>query len=273
MVATPIGNLHDITRRALAVLRAADGILCEDTRHTGRLLAHYGIQRPLRSWHEHNERAGVEAVLGQLRGGAALALVSDAGTPLISDPGFPLVRAAHRAGLRVCPIPGPSAVVAALSASGLATDRFLFEGFLPARPAARRGRLEALRDESATLVFYESPRRVAASLADMAEILGGGRPACLARELTKRHEHLRHDTLAGLAAALARGEEPARGEFVVVVAGREGGSAVLSAEALRILHLLAAELPAGRAARLAAAITGVPRKALYRVLAEGGRQD
>ncbi len=267
LVATPIGNLEDMSPRALAVLGAADLILAEDTRHSRRLLEHFGLHRPLQSWHEHNERAGIDAVLERLGSGAAVALVSDAGMPLISDPGYPLVRAVHRAGLRVCPVPGPSALLAALAASGLPTDRFFFEGFLPPRPAARRARLQALRGQAATLVFYEAARRVAASLADMAEVLGAGRPACLARELTKRHEHIRPGTLGALAGVLAAGEEPARGEFVVVVGGcPPPPPGAPTAEQLRVLEVLAAELPASRAAALAAALTGADRKALYRWL-------
>ena len=190
VVATPIGNLRDITARALDTLKRVARIAAEDTRHSRKLLTHYGIDTPLIALHEHNEREVTETLLKELHSGADLALISDAGTPLISDPGFYLVRAVRQAGLDIIRVPGPSACITALSASGLPTDRFVFEGFLPARQHARRQRLEALRSELRTLVFYESSHRIADCLADMVEILGAGRAAVIARELTKTFESI-----------------------------------------------------------------------------------
>lgn len=264
IVATPIGNLGDITQRALDVLRAVDRIAAEDTRHTGRLLSHFRIGTQQVSLHEHNEAERAGFLIERLRAGEAIALVSDAGTPLISDPGYRLVRAVREAGLRVSPIPGPSAVIAALCASGLATDRFAFEGFLPPKAGARRARIEALIDEPRTLVFYESTHRILDSLADLGDCLGAGREAVLAREITKTFETFEQGTLAELRARLAAEPERCKGEFVVMVAGAPPRpSEALDAEALRVLRLLVAELPVKQAARLAAEILGLPRNRLY----------
>lgn len=228
IVATPIGNLEDVTVRALRVLREAAGILAEDTRRTRVLLDHHGISTRPRSLHAHNERARVAEVLATLEGGGSMALVSDAGTPLVSDPGERLVAAVVEAGHEVVPIPGPSAVLAALVASGLETTPFLFVGFLPRKAGERRRRLEDLADRPETLVFFESPRRVGPSLAELAERLGD-RPACLARELTKVHEELARGSLLELAERFAEGT---RGEVTLVVAGAEA-SPSLSGDALR----------------------------------------
>ncbi|MBW2245039.1 MAG: 16S rRNA (cytidine(1402)-2'-O)-methyltransferase [Deltaproteobacteria bacterium] len=217
IVATPIGNLEDVTVRALRVLREAAGILAEDTRHTRVLLDHHGIGTRPRSLHAHNERARVAEVLEALDEGGSIALVSDAGTPLVSDPGERLVAAVAAAGHEVVPIPGPSAVLAALVASGLETTPFLFVGFLPRKAGERRARLSGLADRPETLVFFESPRRVARTLSELAERLGD-RPACLARELTKIHEELARGSLAELATRFAEGT---RGEVTLVVAGAE----------------------------------------------------
>jgi 16S rRNA (cytidine1402-2'-O)-methyltransferase len=195
VVATPIGNLSDMSPRALSVLGGVHLIAAEDTRHTGQLLAHFGIATPMAALHEHNEREAVPALIERLRAGEAVALVSDAGTPLISDPGFHLVRAVHRAGLRVLPVPGPSAVVSALSVSGLPSDRFAFEGFLPAGREQRLKRLAILARETRTLIFFEAPHRILAFLADMSEALGAMRQAVVARELTKRFETVMSGTL------------------------------------------------------------------------------
>ncbi|RMG57311.1 MAG: 16S rRNA (cytidine(1402)-2'-O)-methyltransferase [Gammaproteobacteria bacterium] len=266
VVATPIGNLEDITLRALRVLQEVDLILAEDTRHTTRLLQHHGIDTPMLSLHEHNEQQRIEQVRARLEGGAKLALVSDAGTPLISDPGFVLVRALREEGLPVVPVPGPSALVAALSVSGLPTDRFHFEGFLPARSAARRKRLAALAACDETLVFYESCHRIVDSIDDMAEVLGAQRPAVVCRELTKQYEQVGSGTLASLGEWLLADDNHRRGEFVVVV-GPEGRSPndaeQVDEAALRTLRVLLEELPPRQAARLAARCHGLKPRVLY----------
>lgn len=264
VVATPIGNLEDMSSRAREVLAAVDLIAAEDTRHSGTLLNHFGIKTPLISLHDHNEAERAEQLIPRLKAGESVALISDAGTPLISDPGFDLVRAARAAGIAVSPIPGASALVAALSVSGLSTDRFVFEGFLPAKSAARRERLQALAGETRTLVFYESVHRLQESLGDMAALLGPGRRAVLARELTKLHEGVREDTLEVL--VRWAGEDPAagKGEVVLMVAGAvPAAGEVLEAEAERVLKVLLAELPVKQAATLAAEITGQKKNALY----------
>uniref|UniRef100_A0A8J8AYT1 Ribosomal RNA small subunit methyltransferase I n=1 Tax=Coralloluteibacterium stylophorae TaxID=1776034 RepID=A0A8J8AYT1_9GAMM len=263
VVATPIGNLEDIGARALTVLAAVDAICAEDTRHTRKLLQHVGVERPLLALHEHNELAQAEGLVARLLGGESLALVSDAGTPLVSDPGFVLVRAARAAGVRVSPVPGACAAVAALSVAGIPSDRFCFEGFLPAKESARRARLQALAGEPRTLVFYESALRIEAALADMVATLGGERPAALARELTKLFETVLDGPLAALAARGAADPDQRRGEFGVVVQGAGEDAAAALAEGRRVYALLAAHLPPSQAARLAAEITGAPRKGLY----------
>ena len=217
VVATPIGNLRDITIRALETLAAADVVYCEDTRMSARLLDHYGIRTPKKALHEHNERARADAVLDDLRRGGKVALISDAGTPLLSDPGFPLVRAAREADLPVFAIPGPSALLAALATAGLPTDAFTFIGFLPAKAGQRANALGPLAARTETLVFYESPRRIGDTLAALAEAFGPDRPAAVALELTKRFERLHRGTLATLAAEFATDET--RGEAVILVAG------------------------------------------------------
>jgi len=264
VVATPIGNLADISQRALDTLAGVACIAAEDTRHTARLLAHFGIATPQLSLHEHNEEARAAELVRRLQAGDSIALVSDAGTPLISDPGYRLVREARAAGLAVVPVPGPSALVAALSVSGLPTDRFAFEGFPAPRAMARRRQFEALRAESRTLVFYESSHRVAASLADMCAIFGDTREAVVARELTKAFEQVQAGTLAELVDWLAADANRERGEFVIMVAGQrvEPGMAD-EGEARRVLALLLAELPVKTATRLAAELLDQPRNALY----------
>ena len=264
VVATPIGNLQDITARALEVLRAVSLVAAEDTRHSRKLLAHYGIGTPLVALHEHNERDITQRLLQTLAAGEGIALVSDAGTPLISDPGFYLVRAARQANIRVVPVPGASALIAALSVAGLPTDRFLFEGFLPSRQAARRQRLQALQTETVTLVFYESSHRIRASLADMAEVFGAGRDATLARELTKTFETIRHGTLGELLAWVEADSNQQKGEFVLLVQGVPADEpAEVDAAAGQVLAILLAELPLSQAAALAAKITGCSKNVLY----------
>jgi 16S rRNA (cytidine1402-2'-O)-methyltransferase len=264
VVATPIGNLDDISSRALEVLRGAELIAAEDTRHSRKLLAHYGIVTPLAAFHEHNERHMTGELLQRLAGGSDIALISDAGTPLISDPGFHLVREARTAGARVIPIPGPSALLCALSAAGLPTDRFVFEGFLPAREVARRGRLELLAAESRTLVFYESPHRIVDCLRDMAVVFGPGREAVVARELTKLYETIRGAAVGVLAEWISEDSDRQKGEFVIVVHGASaGGEDVRMAEARRVLALLLEALPLRQAVEIAVRITGCPKNSLY----------
>lgn len=275
VVATPIGNLSDVSARARETLAAADVVAAEDTRHTGQLLAKLGLDRPLVSLHEHNEAARAAGLVERLCRGETVALVSDAGTPLVSDPGFHLVRAAIAAGVVVSPVPGPCAAVAALSVAGLPTDRFCFEGFLPARRAARLARLGELLAEPRTLVFYESPQRLAQSLGDMQAALGGLRQAVVARELTKLFETVYHGTLEELATRAASDADMGRGEVVCVVAGAsplpsgDGG-----AELDRVLGVLLEALPASQAAGVAAKLTGARRNDCYqRALALAGKTD
>lgn len=262
VVATPIGNLEDLSPRARKVLSEVDVVAAEDTRHSGALLDHFGIRTTLLSLHDHNEAERVEELIPRLKGGASVALISDAGTPLISDPGFHLVRAARQAGITVTPVPGASALVAALSVSGLPTDRFVFEGFLPPKPASRRERLQQLAVETRTLVFFESVHRLAESLSDLAAAFGGSRRAVLARELTKLHEGVRSAGLAELAAWAAEDPHAGKGELVLVVAGA-AVSAGSGLDTDRVLKVLLAELPVKQAASLAAAITGLNKNPLY----------
>lgn len=263
VVATPIGQMSDITLRALDVLRAVDAICAEDTRHTRVLLAHHGIERPLVAVHEHNEADIAQKLVARLQAGERLALVSDAGTPLVSDPGFRLVRAVRAAGLQVSPVPGACAAIAALSVAGLPSDRFCFEGFLPAKPAARRERLDALAGEPRTLVFYESAHRIEEALVDMAASFGGTRPAVLARELTKLFETVLDGDLAALLARVQADPNQRRGEFVLIVSGQPADADAALVEGRRLYAKLAEHLPPSKAARVAAEISGAPRKALY----------
>ena len=267
IVATPIGNLGDLSPRALETLRSVAAICAEDTRHTRQLLSHFGIDRPLVALHEHNEEAIAERVIERISSGDSLALVSDAGTPLVSDPGFRVVRAARAAGVRVSPVPGACAAIAALSVAGLPSDRFTFEGFLPAKSSARRERLGRLASETRTLVFYESSHRIAESLADMCSVFGGERPAVIARELTKLFETVLDGTLAELHAQVEADDNQRKGEFVVMVRGVADDLEAQLVEGHRLYAKLSEHLPPSTAAKLAAEISGAPRKALY------GRSD
>ena len=263
VVATPIGNLADLSSRAQEVLRSVAAICAEDTRHTGQLLSHFGISKPLVALHDHNEEAMAERVVARLLGGESLAVVSDAGTPLVSDPGFRLVRAARAAGVRVSPIPGACAAIAALSVAGLPSDRFVFEGFLPAKGAARRERLNKLAAETGTLVFYESSHRIAESLADMVAAFGAERPAVVARELTKLFETVLDGSLEQLLAKVLADDNQRKGEFVVMVQGAGDDEQARIAEGRRLYAKLNEHLPPSTAAKLAAELSGAPRKALY----------
>lgn len=264
VVATPIGNLGDMTARAIVVLQQVDLIAAEDTRHSGPLLQHFGITTPCIACHDHNEREIAAGLVARIMAGESIALISDAGTPLISDPGYHLVRAAREASVPVVPIPGASAMIAALSVSGLPSDRFSFEGFLPAKSSARRQRLQALADEGGTLIFYESTHRIEESLADMAEVFGLERYVVIAREITKRFETVHGDTLENLIAWIATDANQTKGEFVVMVHGAAAPETrVVDAETERVLRLLLEELPVKQAAALAAKITGAKKNALY----------
>lgn len=270
VVATPIGNLDDISPRALRTLREVALIAAEDTRHSIRLLQHFGITTVLAACHDHNEREQGGRFVARLLAGDDVALISDAGTPLISDPGYHLVRQVRAAGIEVVPVPGPSALIAALSAAGLPSDRFIFEGFLPAKAAARRGRLDLLKEEPRTLIFYEAPHRVLESVQDMASLFGKDRHAVLARELTKTFETLKGAPLGELAEWIAADSNQQRGECVLLVTGWQApeGEDAISGQALRVLDLLLGELPVKRAAALAAEITGVRKNLLYQAALE-----
>lgn len=272
VVATPIGNLGDMSQRAIEVLQGVNRIAAEDTRHSATLLRHFQITTPCIALHEHNERRVTPQLLARLAQGESLALISDAGTPLLSDPGFHLLQAAIAAGIRIIPVPGPSALVTALSAAGLPTDRFCFEGFLPAKSAARRKRLEALRSARQTLVFYEAPHRIEACLADLQAVFGPDRPAVLARELTKTFETFLRGSLAEIAARVAADPEQRKGEMVLLVGGRPMADSEdpLTPEARHTLEVLLRELPLKQAASLAAKISGVPKNRLYRLALELG---
>lgn len=273
VVATPIGNRDDLSPRARQALDEADLIAAEDTRRTGRLLSHFGIKTRQIALHEHNEDVQTESLIAKLENGSTIALVSDAGTPLVSDPGFRLLASAHDHGIRVSPIPGASAVLSALSVAGLPTDRFCFEGFLPAKKAARCERIKALQGESRTLVFFESVHRIANTIEDMRTILGGTRRAFVGRELSKLHEQCVRATLAEIKEDLIDGTIPAKGEFVIVVEGSEKGqSDGLKIDMNQLLKELSAVLPDGQAAAIASKLTGERKNDLYRLLLELGKE-
>jgi 16S rRNA (cytidine1402-2'-O)-methyltransferase len=267
VVATPIGNLEDLTQRARQTLAEVSLIAAEDTRHTGRLLMHIGCKSRLMSIHDHNEEKAVGRIINTLKEGDSVALVSDAGTPLVSDPGFRLVRAAHEAGIQVSPVPGASAVTAALSAAGIPTDRFCFEGFAPSKPVARKDWLAKLKDERRTLVIYESVHRIDECLADMVAVFGPERQAFIGRELTKLHEQCVQESLGELQRQVDDKTIVGKGEFVIVVSGSaEEQESPLEVD--RLLNALSACLSAKDSARVAAEATGLKRNALYERLLE-----
>jgi len=276
IVPTPIGNLADITQRALAVLSSVDLVAAEDTRHTGLLLQHFAINARLFALHDHNEQQKAEILLTRLQQGESIALVSDAGTPLINDPGYHLVRRCREAGIRVVPLPGPCAAIAALSAAGLPSDRFCYEGFLPAKTKGRCDALRAVAEEPRTLIFYESTHRLLDSLQDMVSELGGDRYVVLAREITKTWESIHGAPVAELLAWVREDENRRKGEMVLIVEGFHPQEESLPGEALRTLSLLQKELPLKKAAALTAEIHGVKKNALYKYALEqqeGDKQD
>ncbi|MEX1266780.1 MAG: 16S rRNA (cytidine(1402)-2'-O)-methyltransferase [Woeseia sp.] len=274
VVATPIGNRDDLSPRARDTLQAVDLVASEDTRRTGRLLSHFGISARQLSLHEHNEEAAAASVISALKEGQSVALVSDAGTPLVSDPGYRLLRMAHEQGIRVSPVPGASALIAALSVAGIATDRFCFEGFLPARQSARRTALSTLAAETRTLVFYESVHRIREMLADAGDLLGASRQAFVGRELTKLHEQCVQATLGELATMLDEQKIARKGEFVVVVDGAADVVAAPGVDADMLLQKLAGVLPGKQAVDIVASVSGARRNDLYRRMLElTGKSD
>jgi 16S rRNA (cytidine1402-2'-O)-methyltransferase len=266
VVATPIGNLGDITLRAAEVLRDVQLIAAEDTRHSQRLLQHFSITTATHAYHDHSGGAAVGKILACLARGEAVALISDAGTPLISDPGYRLVREVQDKGYDVFPIPGACAAIAALSASGLATDRFLFEGFLPAKAGTRDNRLRKLAREPSTLIFYEAPHRVHECLESLQRVFGDHREVVLAREITKTFETIKRGTLAELVIFVAQDKDQQRGEIVLLVEGKREQETELDDQSAALLRRLAQELPAKRAAAVVAELTGLRKKMLYQYL-------
>jgi 16S rRNA (cytidine1402-2'-O)-methyltransferase len=266
VVATPIGNLDDMVPRAVSVLKAVNVIAAEDTRHSKPLLAHFSIATRLLAYHDHNEAQQTVELIARLQAGDSVALISDAGTPLISDPGYRLVQAAMQANIKVSPVPGACAMVAALSVAGLPSDRFVFEGFLPAKSSQRVIRLKALSTEARTVVCYESPHRIVDSLADMRQVFGDDRVVVLAREITKTFETIKSAPLAELAQWLAADSNQRKGEMVLLISGYQPKQLELDSESKRVLTLLASEMPPNQAASLAAKITGVKKKQLYQWL-------
>lgn len=270
IVSTPIGNMGDITTRAIATLKGVNVVAAEDTRHSRRLLDNLGIQAHLVSLHEHNEREKAESIVSSIKEGKSVALISDAGTPLISDPGFHLVRAAREQGVKVVPIPGVCAIVAGLSVSGLATDRFTFEGFLPAKSVSRKKILETLEDEVRTMVFYESPHRIKSSLADFSTVFGADRHVVLARELTKKFETVLSGNFTQVIDILSLDDNQCRGEFVVIVEGlkKTETASGIDLDVRVLLKRLLQDLPVKKASGIAADLTGQNKKELYNLALE-----
>ena len=265
IVATPIGNLDDITFRAVEILKNVDIILAEDTRHSKKLLLHLDISKSISAFHEHNEREKTNAIIGELKSGKSIALISDAGTPLISDPGYFLVIKAKKEGLKVIPIPGPSALITALSASGLPSDSFTFLGFLPSKQTARLKLLKRLVSRSETIIFYESPNRILATLTDMQSIFGESREVCLAKELTKVFETIHTESIPNLIKYLTTDQNNQRGEFVILISANDKiDIAKAETELDSLLPILCAEMGASKAAKIAAKITGIDKKHCYK---------
>ncbi|AUI67209.1 MULTISPECIES: 16S rRNA (cytidine(1402)-2'-O)-methyltransferase [Glaesserella] len=265
IVATPIGNLSDITQRALTILETVDLIAAEDTRHSGILLSHYGIKKPFFALHDHNEQQKAAILVEKLQQGQNIALISDAGTPLISDPGFHLVRHCRQAGIHIVPIPGACAAITALCSSGIASDRFCFEGFLPAKSKARCDKLTALSDEPRTLIFYESTHRILECLSDMQSIFGEDRYLVMARELTKTWETIHGDSIANLISWLSEDNNRIKGEIVLIVEGKSEQSSnnEISPQALKLLARLSEELPLKKASAIVADTFGYKKNELY----------
>ena len=265
IVATPIGNLDDITFRAVEVLKSVDIVFAEDTRHSKKLLLHLEISKPIRAFHDHNEREKTKAIIGEIHSGKSIALISDAGTPLISDPGYFLVAQAKKECLRVVPIPGPSALITALSASGLASDRFTFLGFLPSKKTARVKLLKSLINRTETSIFYESPKRILATLTDMHRIFGDNREVCLAKELTKVFETIQTDSIPNLIKYLTFDQNNQKGEFVILISANDKiDIAEAEAQLDSLLPILCAEMGTSKAAKLAAKITGIDKNQCYK---------
>ena len=265
IVATPIGNLSDISIRAVDILKNVDLVLAEDTRHSKKLFAHYEIDTPLRAFHEHNEKDNTEKVINEINAGQSIAMISDAGTPLISDPGYHLVSKAKKAGLNVVPVPGPSALIAAISSSGVASSSFTFFGFLPSKPVARLKLLQSKANLDETIVFYESPKRILSTLKDMLEVFGKSREVCLAKEITKSFETILTDKLPILIEYLESDSAHQKGEFVVLVSPSDKIDRVEADSQLdKLLPILCAEMGASKAAKLAAKITGIDKKHCYK---------
>jgi 16S rRNA (cytidine1402-2'-O)-methyltransferase len=265
IVATPIGNLDDITFRAVEILKSIDIILAEDTRHSKKLLKHLNIAKPIRAFHEHNEREKTKVIISEIRSGKSIALISDAGTPLISDPGYFLVAQAKKEGLKVVPIPGPTALITALSASGLASDSFTFLGFLPSKQTARVKLLKSLVGRTETSIFYESPKRILATLTDMHSIYGDSREVCLAKELTKVFETIQTGSIPNLIDYLTIDQNHQKGEFVILISATDKiDIAEAETQLNSLLPILCAELGASKAAKLAAKITGIDKKQCYK---------
>lgn len=265
IVATPIGNLSDITIRAVEILKKVDAVLAEDTRHTKKLFDHYEIESPLVAFHEHNENEKVDYILAQIGSGKSLALVSDAGTPLISDPGYNLVLEAKKNGISVVPIPGPSALIAALSSSGIESNNFTFFGFLPSKQSARLRLLKTKKSLNETIVFYESPKRILAALMDMLEVFGEKRQVCLAKEITKSFETILNDNLVNLIEYLTSDSSHQKGEFVIIISPvNKVDLDEAQVQLEKILPILCAEMGASQAAKLAAKITGIDKKHCYK---------
>ena len=276
MVATPIGNLDDISMRARRILEEVDVIAAEDTRHSKTLLSHLGLSTTMQAYHDHNERSMAPRLIEQLLAGKNLALISDAGTPLINDPGFHLVKLAHQNQIKVIPVPGPSALISALSVAGLSAERFVFEGFLPEKQQARRTRLQSLNSETRTLAFYEAPHRIRACLQDCLDVFGGERRACVAREISKRYETVRTARLSELLSWLDTDSQQLKGEFVLLIEGCSEKSAPDKDEAIHVLKILLEKMSVSEAAATAAEITGLKKNELYREaleIKESGQED